>query len=212
MKKQAFRIFMMLRLFAVLAVASVHAQSPVGLVADIPFNFMVGETSLPAGEYTVEPGRIAPTFLMIQSADDRLYATIATSAVQASAIQGKAKLVFHQYGDQCFLAQVWTPGDNVGRLLHDVGTGDGIVQGQASGREFRTPPLWGLRFRQLFLHDGRGATIEQTITQHGAEAAPSRTRFEQLSPAERPQLLAFLNSLQSVWSSTFRLPVSRKTS
>jgi CxxC motif-containing protein (DUF1111 family) len=80
-------------------------------------------------------------------------------------------------------------------LLHDVGTGDGIVQGQASGRELRTPPLWGLRFRQLFVHDGRGATMEQAITQHGAEATPSRMKFERLSPAERQQLLAFLNSL-----------------
>jgi CxxC motif-containing protein (DUF1111 family) len=80
-------------------------------------------------------------------------------------------------------------------LLHDIGTGDGIVQGRASGREFRTPPLWGLRSRQLFHHDGRGITIEQAISQHAGEAAQSKTKFDQLSAAERLKLLAFLSSL-----------------
>lgn len=80
-------------------------------------------------------------------------------------------------------------------LLHDIRTGDGIVQGRASGSEFRTPPLWGLRARQLFLHDGRAATIEQAISQHAGEAAQSKAKFDQLSAADRLRLLVFLGSL-----------------
>jgi CxxC motif-containing protein (DUF1111 family) len=40
-------------------------------------------------------------------------------------------------------------------LLHDVGNGDGVVQGAVYGNEFRTSPFWGLRFRKLLMHDGR---------------------------------------------------------
>jgi len=50
-------------------------------------------------------------------------------------------------------------------LLHDMGSlGDGIEQGQATGREMRTAPLWGLRLFTTFLHDGRARTIEEAIS------------------------------------------------
>ena len=80
-------------------------------------------------------------------------------------------------------------------LLHDIGTGDGIVQGRAAGTELRTPPLWGLRFRRVFLHDGRAATLERAIREHAAEATQSRRDFEALPEAKQSQLLAFLGSL-----------------
>lgn len=107
----------MLSLFGLLAVASIQGQSETKVVADIPFNFMVGDTPLPAGEYTVERVRIASTFLLIQSADGRMCTTISTNPVQASAIQGKRKLVFHRYGDRYFLSQVWTSGGYIGHEL-----------------------------------------------------------------------------------------------
>jgi CxxC motif-containing protein (DUF1111 family) len=74
-------------------------------------------------------------------------------------------------------------------LLHDVGTGDGIVQASANDREIRTPALWGLRFRRPLLHDGSAATPEEAILRH----APGK--FKELSQSERSQLLAFLGSL-----------------
>lgn len=80
-------------------------------------------------------------------------------------------------------------------LLHDIGTGDGIAQGDARPNEIRTPALWGLRVRAPFLHDGRAATIDQAILLHAIEAAAVRSTFQSLSPAQRQALLDFLNSL-----------------
>jgi CxxC motif-containing protein (DUF1111 family) len=80
-------------------------------------------------------------------------------------------------------------------LLHDVGTGDGIIQAAASADEIRTPALWGLRFRRPLLHDGSAATVEQAILRHRREAELARQGFETLSDADRAALLAFLRSL-----------------
>ena len=81
-------------------------------------------------------------------------------------------------------------------LLHDMGAlGDGIEQGGAKAREMRTAPLWGLRARPAYLHDGRALSVGQAILQHDGEAARSRDRFKALKPAEQLQLLAFLQSI-----------------
>jgi CxxC motif-containing protein (DUF1111 family) len=80
-------------------------------------------------------------------------------------------------------------------LLHDVGTGDGIEQEAATGDEFRTPALWGLRYRKPLLHDGSAPTIESAIQRHAAEAQNSIARFIALTPLERAQLLTFLAAL-----------------
>jgi CxxC motif-containing protein (DUF1111 family) len=90
-------------------------------------------------------------------------------------------------------------------LLHDMGQlGDGIVQGDATATEFRTPSLWGLRFRNQLLHDGRvqggtfAARMAAAIAAHGAtgsEGAASAGAFEALTPAEQDALVAFLDSL-----------------
>ena len=80
-------------------------------------------------------------------------------------------------------------------LLHDVGTGDLIPQASALPHEIRTPSLWGLRARRPFLHDGRAATMLDAVLMHGGEATLSRERVDQLTPAERASLVAFLESL-----------------
>ena len=80
-------------------------------------------------------------------------------------------------------------------LLHDVGTGDGIVQGPAEEEEIRTPALWGLRLRRPLLHDGSAATPEDAVRRHAGEAALARRGFEQLSDTDRAALLAFLRSI-----------------
>jgi CxxC motif-containing protein (DUF1111 family) len=80
-------------------------------------------------------------------------------------------------------------------LLHDVGTGDGIAQADASGSELRTPPLWGVRHAQLWLHDGRAGSMDAAIRAHAGQALASRQAYEQLGPEDRAEVIAFLNSL-----------------
>jgi CxxC motif-containing protein (DUF1111 family) len=81
-------------------------------------------------------------------------------------------------------------------LLHDMGAlGDGIEQGQASGTEMRTMPLWGLRVRETFLHDGRTDSLSDAIRAHAGQGQAAADQFKQLSGPDMQQLLAFLQSL-----------------
>jgi CxxC motif-containing protein (DUF1111 family) len=85
-------------------------------------------------------------------------------------------------------------------LLHDMGDAlaDGMVEGEATGRDWRTAPLIGLRFDRVFMHDGRAATVEDAIRAHaspGSEANGSVAAFDALSPADRQTLLQFVSSL-----------------
>ena len=81
-------------------------------------------------------------------------------------------------------------------LLHEMGAlGDGIEHGVAKGNEFRTAPLWGLRASGPYLHDGRAMTVDEAIRAHDGEAANPRDRYLRLTPTQRQQLIAFLNSI-----------------
>jgi CxxC motif-containing protein (DUF1111 family) len=81
-------------------------------------------------------------------------------------------------------------------LVHDMGSlGDGIAQGDAGPREMRTAPLWGLRTRTRFLHDGRATTLDQAIRDHAGEAAGSVKAYLELSAADREALMEFLRTL-----------------
>jgi CxxC motif-containing protein (DUF1111 family) len=82
-------------------------------------------------------------------------------------------------------------------LLHDIGTGDGIVQnGGASTRlKVRTAPLWGVRTRTLLMHDGASLTFMDAIMRHAGEAEVVRQNFEGLPSSEQEQLIIFLESL-----------------
>jgi len=82
-------------------------------------------------------------------------------------------------------------------LLHDIETGDGIVQAgpQDTANKLRTAALWGLRMRPRFMHDLRSLTLADAIERHQGEATHVERRFDQLSQAEKQQLFTFLNSL-----------------
>ncbi|MFL6236262.1 MAG: di-heme oxidoredictase family protein [Thermoanaerobaculia bacterium] len=82
-------------------------------------------------------------------------------------------------------------------MLHDVGTGDGIVQngGQATARKLRTPPLWGLRARSRFMHDLASVGYEDAIQRHSREAGQVIQSYRRLQPPQRDQLVQFLKSL-----------------
>ncbi|MEL7148445.1 MAG: di-heme oxidoredictase family protein, partial [Bacteroidota bacterium] len=88
-------------------------------------------------------------------------------------------------------------------LLHDMGDGlaDNRPDFDASGNEWRTPPLWGLGLLQtvnkhnFLLHDGRARGFEEAILWHGGEAEQSKERFKNLSKEDRTALIKFLESL-----------------
>ncbi len=82
-------------------------------------------------------------------------------------------------------------------LIHDMGPAldDAVVQGSATGRDWRTTPLWGLSDRTRFLHDGRAESLEAAIQAHGGEAEAARRRFRSLRDDELRDLLEFLRSL-----------------
>jgi CxxC motif-containing protein (DUF1111 family) len=81
-------------------------------------------------------------------------------------------------------------------LLHDMGAaGDGIGQGDASGSELRTAPLWGLRHGRGFMHDGNSLSIEAAIVRHDGQGRASREAFQALDATARAQLMAFLEGL-----------------
>jgi len=88
-------------------------------------------------------------------------------------------------------------------LLHDMGEGlaDGQPDGEANGREWRTPPLWGIGLTRTvnpnatWLHDGRARTLLEAVLWHGGEAQAARDRVVAMTRQERADLIRFLESL-----------------
>ena len=88
-------------------------------------------------------------------------------------------------------------------LLHDMGPGlaDNRPEGEATGREWRTPPLWGIGLTEVvnghrfFLHDGRARGLLEAVLWHGGEAEAAKERVVDMTEEEREALLAFLRSL-----------------
>lgn len=81
--------------------------------------------------------------------------------------------------------------------LHNIGTGDGIVQngGQGTANQIRTAALWGVRARNRFMHDGLTVTIFDAIQRHAGQATGSRNAFNALSNSAKSDLIAFVLSL-----------------
>ena len=102
-------------------------------------------------------------------------------------------------------------------LMHNVGTGDGILQAvpehygrqvyslmssymakqnfESSRNKIRTAPLWGVRMRPRLMHDGESLTLDEAILRHGGEASDVTKKFEKLSRTDKDALLDFLKSL-----------------
>ncbi len=82
-------------------------------------------------------------------------------------------------------------------LLHDVAAESfkGIESGEATQKEFRTPPLWGISHTAPFMHDGMSTSLEEAILRHEGEARTAKETFEGLSATDKTQLMEFLSSL-----------------
>ena len=82
-------------------------------------------------------------------------------------------------------------------LLHDIGTGDGIVQngGPATRNELRTQPLWGVRTHNRHMHDGASLTFSDAILRHAGEALAVTNNYRALTNTQQNLLITFLKSL-----------------
>jgi CxxC motif-containing protein (DUF1111 family) len=139
------------------------------------------------------------------------HVTTLTTAAAGTAINGGNFTIPAALGDKTFHPY----GDF---LMHDVGTGDGIVQAtvehygrriaahadlmsstfpkfHSTANKIRTAPLWGVRLHSRLMHDGASTTFSDAIRRHRGEAAHVTDEFEKLKPAEKKALLTFLQSL-----------------
>lgn len=117
-------------------------------------------------------------------------------------------LLLHDMGGECSAPVKQSMGgercgenDNCQWIYRCEGLADGRPDGMASGTEWRTPPLWGIRFTHKlnplagYLHDGRARTLHEAILWHGGEAQASRDYFIGLEKIQRSKLIQFLESL-----------------
>ena len=114
----------------------------------------------------------------------------------------RGAITFSEVGcDRCHLPSLSGPRGSIPAytdlLLHDMGDelADRFPMGQATGREFRTQPLWGIAAASPYLHDGRAATLDEAIQWHGGEATEIRDAYAALPAGGRADLIAFLESL-----------------
>jgi hypothetical protein len=115
MKKRILAMTSLLVLGGFAATQAAKAQEP--LAVNIPFAFTVGETALPAGEYRVQKMDTNNAVVLIRCDEPRKAIMVTTNAAGGGKVQEQSKLVFHRYGDQLFLSQVWTAGYSSGREL-----------------------------------------------------------------------------------------------
>ena len=99
------------------AVATANGQTGNKVIAQVPFEFIVGNKTLAAGEYSVRALDNAGNALMIRAADSKDQAIRLSITAGPEKNKTNARLVFHRYGDRYFLAQVWSQGQSTGHEL-----------------------------------------------------------------------------------------------
>jgi hypothetical protein len=117
--RRALGIISILVLFAALvANQSARAASSSTVVFNVPFDFVAAGKTLPAGEYIVVRSTLSSNdILSLKRIDNNEGVYVLTSTVRANEIQNDAKLVFNHYGDQYFLSEFWTSGEESGRKV-----------------------------------------------------------------------------------------------
>ncbi|MDA3616193.1 di-heme oxidoreductase family protein [Polluticaenibacter yanchengensis] len=129
-------------------------------------------------------------------AGKKIFVNIGCASCHIPAVRTKVNVAFPAVSNQ--LIQPYTD-----LLLHDMGEdlADNRPDFLASGREWRTQPLWGIGLTQRvnghtqYLHDGRARNLTEAIMWHGGEAEKARNQFKALSATERNQIIKFLESL-----------------
>lgn len=116
-----------LSLFVMLAVGSVSAQSNSHLMVNIPFDFAAGKAQFKAGDYFVS--RSSESILVLRRIHDRTDTLVfAPNKLQRPDTNLLGKLVFHRYGNEYFLAEVWTNRNTIGRSINKSGAERRLAQ------------------------------------------------------------------------------------
>jgi len=128
MKRQALMILTTLSFLVMLTATSVYAQSSTGLMANIPFEFVIGNRAFPAGEYTF---RYKYTnVIQIQSQERGESMFFLTKPAKGKKIRNE--LGFNRYGDKYFLSRLWTEGDGAGRAVRMSSSERELIQARSS--------------------------------------------------------------------------------
>jgi hypothetical protein len=115
MKTRALVMAGMMVLTAIAFTRVAQAQEPV--VVNIPFDFVAGNTQMPAGEYSVKTSGPTKALILVARNGSTASAFMNTNAAVASEPKTESTLIFNRYGDRYFLSQVWTVGNACGRQL-----------------------------------------------------------------------------------------------
>ena len=139
MRNKAYQTITLLGLFFVLA-ASAHAQSDDKVEVNVPFDFHAGETELPAGTHDIT--FIAPRVMKLSSTDGQIniLLQVPQRADAQGGVGGAARLVFRRYGQQYFLAEVWT-GADYGRGLYMSDSERNLIKELKRGKRSAAQPL-----------------------------------------------------------------------
>ena len=123
----------------------------------------------------------APTLTTSSNPASFIPKTTGGIAISSTLNRALASQTFHPYSDF---------------LLHDMGSlGDGITSGTAGPTMMRTAPLWGIRSKSLFLHDGRAGDLLTAISLHDGQAKQAAQSFESLTTQQQQDLINFLNTI-----------------
>jgi hypothetical protein len=107
------QLFALIGLGLLLATASAYAQTGV-VKANVPFNFIVNKTEIPAGTYMIEPVGSNGGAVSIENSDRTVVKVLLPQSCEATNAPEKTKLVFRRYGSEYFLSQIWTAGNSRG--------------------------------------------------------------------------------------------------
>lgn len=113
MKRQ---ISTMVGIFGLFLVAACANAQTMKVTADIPFNFVVDKASLPAGSYSIDSVSSSKA-LMFRGDNVQENLIVLSNRTETLNASPNTRLVFHRYGDQYFLAQIWVQGETAGRQL-----------------------------------------------------------------------------------------------
>ncbi len=114
MKKQLISLAMSL---ALLTSAAAYAQSSQLMKVNVPFDFTVGNSSLPAGEYTLSSNDNAGGVLTLQNPKAKKGAMVLSMVCESTKPAPHSELIFHRYGDSYFLSEVWVGGRSIGQQV-----------------------------------------------------------------------------------------------